>query len=194
MSSEKLIRWSGLACVLSGVLLPVTWYMEVVFGSEPSILSMSIDFVAITFLIFGLLGIYGCQVRESGISGFLGFLLTLLMGCMGLSLISWSAEIAEVSETAEMLTLLMGVVGLLGYILLGIGSWRADKLQRWTAVFWPLGTVISAVGGMAENMEILHVIGITIWALGILGAGVKLWSIRTETAMIHEAATQTEMS
>jgi hypothetical protein len=165
--------------------------MEIVFGNEPSILSMSLDFVAITLLVFGLIGIYGFQVEESGASGSLGFLLTVLMSCIALSVISWSPETTEVPEVAETLTLLMGVVGLIGYILLGIGSWKAKKLPRWSAVFWPLGTLTSAVGGMVDNLEILHVIGISIWALGILGAGVKIWSTKSEPAMVREAATQT---
>jgi hypothetical protein len=194
MSSKNIIRWSGIACVLSGVLLPVSWYMEIVFGNEPSILSMSLDFVAITLLVFGLIGIYGCQVKESGVYGILGFLLTVLMSCIALSMISWSPETTEAPEVAETLTLLMGIVGLIGYILLGIGSWRANTLPRWSAVFWPLGTLISAVGGMADNLEILHVIGISIWALGILGAGVKLWSTKGEPARIRETITQAESS
>jgi hypothetical protein len=151
---------------------------------------MFIDFAAISLLIFGLMGIYGCQIEESGISGFLGFLLTVLMSCIGLSLISWMPESLEVSDAAETLTLIMGLFGLLGYIVLGIGTWRANKLQRWTAVFWPVGTLISAVGGMVESLEILHVIGITIWALGILGAGFKLWSTIGGTVVEQEVLAQ----
>jgi hypothetical protein len=150
---------------------------------------MSLHFIAITLLVFGLIGIYGCQVEESGAFGFLGFLLTVLMSCIGLSVIRWSPEITEVTDTDVMVTLLMGVAGLFGYIFLGIGSWKANKLPRWMVVFWPLGTAISAVGGMAENVEILHVIGISIWALGILGAGVKLLSTKSEPVMIREAET-----
>jgi hypothetical protein len=65
----------------------------------------------------------------------------------------------------------MGVAGLAGYILLGIGSWKANKFPRWIVVLWPIGTLISAFGMMTEY---LHVIGIVIWGLGFIGAGVKL--------------------
>jgi hypothetical protein len=153
--------------------------MEVIFAKSPSTLSMTLDFFAITLLIFGLVGIYSCQVEESGFIGFAGFLLSVLMSCIGLSLIRWSPEITATSETTEMVTLTMGMVGLIGYILLGIGSWKANKLPRWSVVFWPLGIVISAIGGMVDNGGFLHVIGISIWALGIIGAGIKLWSAKS---------------
>jgi hypothetical protein len=104
------------------------------------------------------------------------------MACIGLTVISWAPEHDLALETTEMLTLLMGVVGLVGYILLGIGSWKANVFPRWSIALWPLGYAISAVGGMAENAEILHVIGISIWALGIVGAGVKLWSVTRKPA------------
>jgi hypothetical protein len=83
----------------------------------------------------------------------------------------------------------MGITGLIGYILLAIGSWKADKLPRWAVVLWPLGTVISALGGILEfeNADYLHVIGISIWGLGMIGAGVKLWSGMIEPAMKAEA-------
>ncbi len=186
MSSSNLFRWSGLACILGGLLLPVPWIMEVVVGSPPSILYMSLDFVAITLIVFALIGIYGFQIEESGVYGFLGFLLAVLMSCLGLSLITWSPEIMEGEGAAGMLVLLMGISGLSGYILLSIGSWKADKLPRWAVVLWPIGTVISALGGMLasgfENADYLHVIGISIWGLGMIGAGVKLWSGRVEPA------------
>jgi ABC-type multidrug transport system permease subunit len=168
--------------------------MEVVLGIPPSILSMSLDFLAITLIIFALMGIYGFQTEETGVYGFLGFLLTVLMSCIGLSVISWSPESTEVAGAAGMLIPLMGIAGLFGYILLGIGSWKANKLPRWIVVLWPIGTVISAIGMMLansgfENANYLHVIGISVWGLGFIGAGVKLWSGMVEPASQPEAAT-----
>ena len=191
MSSSNLFRWSGLTSILCGLLLPVFWIMEVVIDSPPSIFSMSLEFVAITLIVFALMGIYGFQVEETGVYGFLGFLLTILMSCIGLSLISWSPESTEVEGAAGMLVLLMGIAGLIGYILLAIGSWKADKLPRWAVVLWPIGTVISALGGVLgfENADYLHVIGISVWGLGMIGAGVKLWSGRVEPASQPIAAT-----
>jgi hypothetical protein len=127
MSTSSLFRWSGLAGILCGLLLPVPWIMEVVFGLPPSILSMSLDFVAITCIVFALMGIYGVQIKESGVNGFLGFLLTIQMSCIGLTVISWSPQSGETESAVDMLVLLMGIAGLCGYILFGIGSWKTNK-------------------------------------------------------------------
>jgi hypothetical protein len=171
MSSSNLFRWSGVACILCGLLLPVPWIMDIVLGLPPSLLSMSLDFMAITFIVFALMGIYGIQIDESGVIGFLGFVLTMLMSCIGLSVITWSSQNPDLEGSAEILVLIMAFCGLLGYILLGIASWKANKLPRWAVVLWPIGTVISGFGMM---VEFLHVIGIVIWGLGFIGAGIKL--------------------
>lgn len=108
--------------------------MDIVLGLPPSMLSMSLDFVAITFIVFALIGIYGFQIKESGILGFLGFVLTILMSCIGLSVITWSPQHPDLEEGANLLVILMALFGLCGYILLAIGSWRTNKLPRWAAV------------------------------------------------------------
>ena len=194
MSSSILFRWSGLACILCGLLLPVPWIMDIVVGAPPSILTITLEFLAITFTVLALIGIYSFQVEGSGVYGLLGFLLTILMSCIGLSLITWSPDITRGEGSAGMLVPLMGVAGLAGYTLLAIGSWKAGQLPRWIAVLWPLGTVISASGMMLvnsgfENADYLHVIGISIWGVGMIAAGVKLWSGTVEPASQPVAAT-----
>jgi hypothetical protein len=145
--------------------------MDILLGMPPSLLSMSIDFIAITCIVFALIGIYGIQTKKSGVYGFFGFVLTMLMSCIGLSVITWSPQNPDLEGGAGTLILLMGLFGLLGYILLCIGSWKANVLPRWAVVLWPIGTIISAFGPM---IEFLHVIGIVIWGLGFIGAGIKL--------------------
>ena len=180
MTISNLFRLSGLACILCGVLLPLFWFMDVILQYPPSIMLSLVDFIAITSIVFGLIGIYGVQVEESGITGFLGFLFAMLMSTIGLSLISWSPGTPTVQGSAEMIVPLMGVAGLIGYTLLAIGSWRANKLPRWAVILWPVGTIISAAGMMVENADYIHVIGISIWGLGMIAVGIRLLSIEVE--------------
>jgi hypothetical protein len=63
---------------------------------------------------------------------------------------------------------------LLGFLLLGIGSWRANKLPRWTAVLWVLGGAL-IVPGFALQEELVMVGGV-IQGAGVVGAGAKLWA------------------
>ena len=176
MVTSSLFRWSGFACILCGVLLPLFWLLDVIFLYPPSFMLSLLDFTAITSIVFALIGIYGIQVKESGLTGFLGFLFAMLMSTIGLSLISWSPGISQVEGPAEMIVPVMGLAGLIGYTLLAIGSWRANKLPRWAVVLWPVGTIISAAGMMFENADYIHVIGISIWGLGMIGVGIKLLS------------------
>ena len=112
MSKLILLRWSGIACILCGLLLPVPWIMDIIIGLPPSFLSMTIDFVAIACIVFALMGIYGVQIEESGVLGFLGFVLTILMSCIGLSVITWSPQNPEIVGEASILILVMGIAGL----------------------------------------------------------------------------------
>lgn len=56
-----------------------------------------------------------------------------------------------------MLGPLVGITMLLGFMSLGIGSWRANKLPRWTAVLWVIGGALIVPGFAVQ--EILVVIG-----------------------------------
>ena len=158
MSSSSLFRWSGLACIICGILLPIPWIMDIVIGLSPSLLSMSLDFVAITFILFALIGIYGVQIKESGIFGFLGFVLTILMSCIGLSVRTWSPQNPDLKGGADVLVLLMGFFGLLGYILLSIGSLKANKFPRWIVVLWPIGVSDRFVSPNQRATHISHLL------------------------------------
>lgn len=192
MSSSNLFRWSGLAVILAGVLLPIPWILEFVVGSPRSILTSTLEFVATILFVFGLMGIYGLQIEESGVYGFLGFLLIISSNCIILGQ-TWLPEAGQLVGVAGVLGPLGGITGLPGYILLGIGSWKANKLPRWTAVMWPLGWVVSLIGmgltipGFVFG-ETLAVIGIVVLGIGLVGAGVNLWSVKGEPTRQPEAA------
>ena len=193
MSAPKLLRWSGLAANLCGVLLPLSWILEVVFGFPPSDLIDTIYFVGLIFLVFGLMGIYGSQVVETGVFGFLGFLLTILTTCLAISG-NWLPENMEAGGVVGLILPLMAFSGLIGYTLLGIGSWKANKFPRWTAVLWPTGWLVALIS-MALVMsgfgfaEYLHVFAFVLWALGFMRAGVMLLSVTIEPSLEPVAAT-----
>jgi hypothetical protein len=131
-----------------------------------------VEFVATILLVFGFMGVYGFQHKESGILGFLGFLLITISNCSALGE-CWLQN-GELSGAAVVLGPLVGITMLLGFILLGIGSWQANKLPRWTAIFWVIGGALIVPGFLVQ--PILVVIGGIIQGIGIVGAGVKLLS------------------
>lgn len=170
MSSKNLFRWSGLATILGGVLLPTSWLLRFVIGVQRPF-SGTIEFVAIILLVFGFMGVYGFQHEETGVLGFLGFLLITIHNCSALGE-TWLQN-GEPTGAAIILGPLVGITMLLGFILLGIGSWQANKLPRWTAVLWVIGGALIVPGFLVQ--PILVVIGGVIQGTGIIAAGVKLW-------------------
>ena len=172
MSSSNLFRWSGLAPMLGGVLLPTSWILRFVVGVQRPV-SGTFEFVATILLVFGFMGVYGFQTEETGVLGFLGFVLVIIHKCSALGE-CWLQNGGEPTGAAVVLGPLVGVTMLLGFILLGIGSWRANKLPRWTAVLWVIGGILIVPGFVVQPM--LVVIGGVIQGTGFVGAGAKLWT------------------
>jgi hypothetical protein len=192
MSSPNLIRWSGLAVILVGLLMPATWIIDLVTGSTTD-LTRAVGFAASILLVFGLMGIYGIQIRESGVSGFLGFLLTEVSNCFAMGQ-TWLPESGQLVGIAGILGPLIGIMALPGYILLGIGSWKAGKLPRWSILLWIIGYSLSFVSMLIsitgfEIAEYFVVLGIVIWGIGLIGAGIKLMAIAAEPAREPVTAT-----
>jgi len=170
MSSLKLFRWSGLATILGGVLLPTSWVLRFVFNiSRPY--TGTVEFIATILLVFGIMGLYGFQHVQSGIWGFLGFVLLIIHNCCALGE-SWLQN-GEVTGVAAVLAPIVGITMLLGFILLGIGSWQANKLPRWAIMLWVIGGALIVPGFVVQPM--LVVLGGIIQGIGVVAAGVTLW-------------------
>src|SRR5512137_2133710 len=101
MSSSNLFRWSGLAAILGGVLLPLSWILRFVAGVQRPI-SGTLEFVGTILLVFGFMGVYGFQHKESGVLGFLGLLLVIISNCAALGE-TWLQDGGELTGAAVVL-------------------------------------------------------------------------------------------
>ncbi len=90
MSSSDLIRWGGLAAVVSGVLVVIATLFEVgVFAGEFSevVTTGTYTFYSVLWLIagvllpLGLVGLYFRQADVAGPLGLVGFLIALSARC-----------------------------------------------------------------------------------------------------------------
>lgn len=181
MSSSNLFRWSGITVILGGVLLPIHWILEFSTISSRTGLSDTLGFIATTLLVFGIMGIYCYQVKETRILGFLGFVLTTISNCVSLAQ-SWLPERGQLVGVPGVLGPLTGFTLFPGFLLLGISSWQANKFPRWTALLWVIGSALIVPGYPLSTMRgavlgyVLLIIGGTLLGVGLIGAGVKLWS------------------
>jgi hypothetical protein len=192
MNSSNLFRWSGLAAIMAGVVYPITWIADLLIKVPNSTIT-ALGFVAEILLIFGLMGIYGSQIKESGSLGFFGFLLATISICFSMGQ-TWLPESGQLVDVAGVLGPLIGITGVPAYILLGMGTLKAGILPRWTAWMWIIGyslsfvSMLAFVAGLAIG-EYFVALGILIWSVGLAGAGARLWSEPVEPAIPQEALT-----
>ncbi|MGD8750085.1 MAG: hypothetical protein PVG14_01610, partial [Anaerolineales bacterium] len=158
MSSLKLIRWSGLAALVGGLLLVIASILEsVLFGNQPdsavmasgSWIVVEVVFIAAEMLIIlGLVGLYVSQAEKAGNLGTIAFLVAFTGSVMA-SGVDWSSAfmapwLADITAPGVLDTEPAGafIVGILltfvlfsvGYFLFGLASLQTEVLPRGAAV------------------------------------------------------------
>jgi hypothetical protein len=207
MSSSNLIRWSGLAALVGGLLLVIASIVEsVLFGSQPDSAAMAsgswivvevIFIVAEVLIILGLVGLYLRQVEKAGSLGAIAFLVAFT-GTVMVSGVDWSsafmapwlaevappgvldAEPSGVFTAGILLTFLLFAVG---HFLFGLASLQAGVLPRGAAALLMAGAVLFLFMAFLE-------IGFEGVVLGAAFAwlGYGLWSGAGEPAWVSEMA------
>ncbi|MFH1183841.1 MAG: hypothetical protein V1755_02235 [Chloroflexota bacterium] len=162
MSTTRLIRWSGLAAMLGGVLLiagSVNWEQTPWrwLGSIGSLL-----------LVYGVMGIYAVQVQDSGLPGFLGFVL----------LVAGSIFLMGSGDLVGMPYWLLGsFLSAAGLILLAIGTLSSGRFPRWVAWLWIAAVIVGLPSVFAPSLQgVLGLLGSAAAGLGMAWAGYVLWS------------------
>jgi hypothetical protein len=162
MSKQKIIRWSGLAAMLGGVLKALG---SVSYEQPPWKWLGSLGLV---LLVYGLMGIYAVQVEESGQTGFWGFVL----------LVAGSIFLAGSGELGGVPFYLLGsLLSAVGIILLGIGTLHYAKFPRWIVWLWFAAIVAGLPAVFVPSLVgVLGILGAALAGLGMAGAGYVLWS------------------
>ena len=168
MSPSNLVRCSGLALMLAGVLLvvadllsPTHLFFPVGFQSfsEPTVgtsaslyyaLQSKINLLAAVLLLGGLVGLYARQAEATGLLGLVGFLVAFL-GTALLVGILWSDAFVVPTLAVEAPTLLGGgppaafypslVAFALGWGIFGIATLRAGHYPRTATILLIIGAV-----------------------------------------------------
>jgi hypothetical protein len=209
VTGSSLIRWSGLAAMVAGVLFigiqPI--HPPETLASVTTNAWAIVHIMTIAMSMFGLVGIVGLyarQVKEAGWLGLAGFLLlglwlVLITGftfAEALILPPLAAEAPTfvagfmgissglVSEvTLGLLEPLYGVTGalyLIGGLLFGIASFRARILSRWGAGILAFGAVAALATSLVPH-EYARFAAVPT-GLGLAWLGYSLWSKRAATS------------
>ena len=207
MSSSNLIRRSGLAALIGGVLFVILDVVDFIsFGNQPFtevattsiwIIVQGAYFVAAVLITLGLVGMYAHQAQQVGTLGLVAFVVTFIGGMMATGL-SWSetffgpwlAEAAPgLMEADPAGSVIIGVIVsyllfTLGWFLFGLTLLQTKVLPRGAEVLLMIGAVLFLALGFLELPFASAVLGAAIaWLGSALWSGVSQPVRSAKTAM-----------
>ncbi len=162
MSSSNLIRWSGLAAMLAGVLLLVAALLDLaVDPGEPTSVRVTtgvysfqsaVNLLALVLLLIGLVGLYARQSEAAGLLGLVGFLVAFLGTALAtgfrwaILFMAPSLAVAApgfLNEGPPPGFFLMLITFAVGWLLFGVATLRARVYPRAPAITLIVGAVLS---------------------------------------------------
>ena len=173
--SSNLIRWGGLAAMLSGALLAVKGVVILVSDADPSLVPPATLLFAV-----GMVGLHARLAGRGGLLGTIGLLLAWV--AIGASAINLIAQLLGLTPARAPLPTLFQVTYMVAFLAilisllaLGIATLRAEVLSPpWRAVPLAVGVLwfpLQAVGFVApDGVEII------LTALAWTLLGYVLWS------------------
>jgi hypothetical protein len=203
MSTANLIRWSGLASLLAGVLHILGAFLHPVGEDAAAISSPNwvpahlVLWVSGILILLGLVGLYTRQGEKTGWLGLVGFVLAFIGIAVGgglLSIVSIiipliateAPALVDQAMTPPAFVLPVVAVGFgLGFILFGVATMRAGVLPRWAGLLLIIGTVLQMAEGSPMDRMLLHVIltaGRVVFGLSFAWMGYALWSEKRASA------------
>ena len=210
MSTKDLSRWSGIACILAGLLIVLATLVHPSRETPEIILEQELRLVAGHwlgtffggFLLLGLPGLYAAQSERAGRLGLVSFLM-LFFGTLFFAVSNNYGFIAPVlaAQAPAMLDAInayppvaalngLGPVCFFpGFILFGIATLRARVLPRQTGILMAIGSPLFLVGAVLgqfvfEALFTVAILGALALGLGLAWAGYWLWSSK-ETSVLQ---------
>jgi hypothetical protein len=213
MATRTLIRWSGLALMLAGVIQASTAFLHPDYTAPGAVFSPLWGLVGLAaafsylLMVFGLIGLHLRQAERAGGLGLIGFILALLDTALlvGIHIDKTFFLPYVIQQTPALQTMgdfiagppavlkgyppiivLSLVLYLVGYILTGLAIMRADVLPRWAGLLLVIGTAMSL--GMLMRLFIVDVAGVVLFGIAIAWLGFGLWSEKSAMVFQPESA------
>ena len=179
MSSSDLIRWGGLAAMISGVLFIVLFAIpESPPGSFLDNFGSVVFLVALLLLLAGLVGFHNLQKGNYGRIGRAGFY-TVIVAASAQIL---AALVRLAGSTALEFLDSVGLLGVtVGFVLYGAATLQARMLPRWCGVGFIVGLPVWLVVSAVLPGESGGVLGGMLFGLLWVALGYVLWSQRGTT-------------
>ncbi len=202
MSQKDLSRWSGIACIVAGVLFALATVIHPSRETPEIILKQEFRLVAahwlytlfFGFFMLGLTGLYSAQSERAGRFGLVSYLM-LFFGALFFAVSNNYGLIAPVlaAQAPAMLDainaypaeiFLNGLLFIgfyLGFIFFGITTLRARVFPRQIGILMTIGSLLNIVGSVVglillEAFWIVAILGASVMGLALIWAGYTLWS------------------
>ena len=210
ITNSSLIRYAGLAAMVSGILFIViqTIHPTDVLSQVTTDRWAIVHYLSIAMCLFGMLGItgiYASQAEKTGWLGLTGYLTFSLFYAFSMAFQFVEALISPVLATEapkfvesflgivtgnagelnidalETLYAITGVMYLIGGLLVGITTLRAGILSRWAAGLLAIGTVLPLLGSSFIQHPYDRILAVPV-GLSLAWLGYSLWSERRKKA------------
>jgi hypothetical protein len=190
MSTEKIIRSSGIVAVLAGGFWALHEIGQLV-GLVPRSSDAALDLVAHMLVAISVIGLYARQANRAGLLGLVAFVVYMVAAMVnqGMKHI-YTYVVPTLSTQFPEAGLAIGATPAWGFfqaawvwltllapILFGIATLRAKVLPRWAAALMIFGPVVSMVFAIPAGNP-----GAVLSALAIAGLGYGAWSKPAEMA------------
>jgi len=194
MNTSTIIRYSGIAAMVSGILYIATQLTHP--ANDPSTVNttmwaiahaISLGFSAIGLI--GITGIYAKQAKQAGIIGLIGYLMFFFALVLLTNFVFFEAfflphlieeaptftgeffAIFDNTSTLSTINALNGINGLLyivGGTLFGVATIRAGVFPRWAAIIFTIGTLGALTGIVDQSIARLttYILGLGLFWLG----------------------------
>jgi hypothetical protein len=175
--SLNLIRWSGLAAILGGVLwianaIQTGFHLRGCLEDECVFRPITALFFAMLLLAVGVAGLV-LHTRNAGRLGRLGWI-GLVVGVVGVEVLIISSLVEAVFFDGDFPLLSVipaGLVLIVGFLLLGITILRARVLPLWVAVLFVVGT-LALLWANNQNAQVFLAIP---FGIAWVAVGYVLW-------------------
>ena len=211
VTTSKLIRWSGLAAMGTGILYIAIQAIHPldVLSSVTTTRWAVVHYLSLVMDLLGLLGIAGIYARQAEKSGWLGLAGYLLFGLfwaldVAFHFIEAFVEPVLATEAPKFVAGLLGMVngipsemslgaipavyaldGIAGYVLggllFGIATFRAGILPRWAGGLLALGAILPLLLSSLVHHPYDRLFAVPV-GFAIAWLGYALWSERRERA------------
>src|SRR5512137_676517 len=212
-SSQKLIRWSALAWLVSALTgIFFTFFVPSDFAQNAIRSSLCVPThaaLAISYMlfVFGLIGVHLKQAEKASWLGSTGFVLSffsLIILTAQLIVSTWILPILaaqpDMPKTAAALldpsgplaafstvVYVVYIPTVIGLILLGIAIMRAGVLPRWAGLLLIIGTLLDLALLIGASGELIVKLGDLIFDAGKLWIVYALWSSSHVPVMLAQA-------